>query len=805
MAFGHLLRYLLESCVQSARGSTTMQQQTLARMIKGGVDSGLLLQCVHGLKDAIVKLQHAYLNVINVILFYAVIPDADFSGSGAVRKVLEPWRTLLCDAKTPLLVMVPALMEQSSSTVVRAKALLCIQLLDASCRSSGSNRVLRTLGDNRRFISAVARCLEAADGHGDNSFAQHSLSLLGSPAVPKDNGGGHSVSQLYIGQCAYSFSTHVQKVVLRSLESVDAALRRAADSLRVAEGDEPSVMASRLQNMIAEACKQTERIFHNFDSVRACVAVSSSPQLLRLVLCDAPVLESIGAVVKAIKPVQLAYYQFMRVWKHTGIDVALSAHSVSLVESFGEMLVTAEQVALSVLEAVAQLEVHVEAMTSLAALAFSTVGRTPRSTASADVKEPSAVLATYGALLNSVLPAALQLLREPSTGDVRVLVAVCLRRLLPSLVSSISSLFPGELFHAVLYHVTGKTFATSDGSSSGRNMARGVVHLVVEVMKSLPHLLSDKAPVPQYAVRLIADLVLTSYSIGMLICVEVKSDFQICGGEFAKGLARTVGAKQGGIIAHLPHRRPLLIDIVSRMLPAVAGVLYCPIEDGIIATAMEADEENPGTQTDPQAGVLLRMLVERSSSSAANTFFMHLNSIGVVMLDGSFEAVRGANDAFMSCLLNGGLCWALREAICWSIVQGNGDHLSILLDLLQHYLERTITRTSVEPTTANKPDESITVFLSQRNLAAEYLIPLSGWLAGVVSGFVNSHSNRMHQMRALEHVSAGRNWSSLARMFMDQEAGASIDKNNLHLIQEGCVACLTLLSELSPAHFVKVS
>jgi hypothetical protein len=50
------------------------------------------------------------------------------------------------------------------------------------------------------------------------------------------------------------------------------------------------------------------------------------------------------------------------------------------------------------------------------------------------------------------------------------------------------------------------------------------------------------------------------------------------------------------------------------------------------------------------------------------------------------------NDSFIGCLHGAGLGWALREGVVWALVAGNSDHLVVLLDLLQTYLETLIAR-----------------------------------------------------------------------------------------------------------------
>lgn len=138
MAFGHLLNYLCQSVLSRSKANgSRAQQYTLSCLLDETSDphNSLFLQCIRSLKDATMKIQQAYLNIINVVLCYSVVTDSEGVGAATIRKILDAWRARLCDAKTLLLPVVTALMEQSSSTIVRAKSLLCVQLIDACCRS----------------------------------------------------------------------------------------------------------------------------------------------------------------------------------------------------------------------------------------------------------------------------------------------------------------------------------------------------------------------------------------------------------------------------------------------------------------------------------------------------------------------------------------------------------------------------------------------------------------------------------------------------------------------------------------------
>ena len=805
MAFSHLLSYLLSSALV---GNSKVQQSELMRLLQhsdSDEQKHMIRQVVLNLTDACMKLQHAYLNIINIVLYYSTVGEIDGPGASLLHRSLGPWRNALCEPKTELLAVITARMEQSSSSIVRAKSLLCIQLLDKCCRVSGSNRVLRSLGDNRRFISAVARCLETGENVNDSSFTQHNSSIVASPSTHKAEGGtsGLSSSREYIAKCAYSFVLHIQNVLRASVSSVAADLKIATDSIKVAEGEHVAVLAHRLQNGITDACSKTEKIFGHFDTVRACVAVSSSQLLLKMIMSDVPLLRAAGDFLKAIKPAQLACSQFTRLWKQTASVVDLPEHSYSLVESFVQMVSSGEQVALGFLESVAQLEVHTESVTSAAVLAPASSDRTP--TPRGDNGRNDAI-AIYSCLLDTIIPSAFQLLSKPCSGDVRVLVSVCLRRLLPNLCAIVSSVFPGQLLTSVLNILKGEDLQwfSGMGKSIAQNMANSVVVCLTEVLKSLPQLLSDRAPVPQYAVRLVTDLALTSHPIVILICHEIQKDFRLCSGGMSKRQPSGTMPVGGHIVTYVPHRRPLIIDLITRLLPAAASAVYCPRVNGESDHVDNADEQ--AVHTDSQAAVLLRILVEKCSTAAGQSFLQHLSSVGHSYPASSVESIARANSLFMTCLSNCGLCWAVREAILWALIHNNIDHLTVLLDLLQTYLNLLIVKTGDDDNTAGA---SVSEYLSQRNTAAEYLLPVCAWLSAVVSCVVNIRSNRMHQLRVLESVSSGRNWSSLARAFMhpDETNGprdVAIDSNSIHLIQDGCVSCLTLLSELSPGQFVKV-
>jgi hypothetical protein len=263
--------------------------------------------------------------------------------------------------------------------IPRAKSLLCLQLLDAGCRANaGSNRVMRALGDNRRFISAVSRCIEAGDaaagtaaggiggiggigingggGIGDNSFSQHNnSSLLASPGQGQGQGQGQghrevpSASQGYVALCALSFCRHVRRTLLADAGGVAAALAGAGDALRLAASEgqgqgQGRGRGHRLNAALSEACARTDHVFSCFDTVRACVAVSSSPLLLRLVLFDARVLSAAGEVLRAIKPTQVAFHHFSRLWRAAAGEEDMAGHSAALLDACQETIASAEQV-----------------------------------------------------------------------------------------------------------------------------------------------------------------------------------------------------------------------------------------------------------------------------------------------------------------------------------------------------------------------------------------------------------------------------------------------------------------------------
>lgn len=799
MAFGHFLKCILHTLLSTKRQSTVKaEQQALSDIVQNGIaerDTSkraheALLQCVFNMQDASVKLQHAYLNVLNVILHYCNVKDSEGTGAGVIKNILEPWRAVLCDSRTPLLPVITALIEQSSSAIVRAKALLCIQLLDSCCRNRSSNRVLRSLGDNRRFITALTRCLEATEGMSENSITHlNNSSLLASPSIHKDknSNGGHSTSQKYLGQCAYRFAWHVQSVLLFHLSFIESTLSRATGAMLVDDSQAPVGVANDCKIAITEACTLTQRIAISFDTVRACVATSSSPLLLKLALCNSTVLGRSGDLVKKIKPAQLQFLTLTQLWKRNG---AIAGQNAALVQSYNDMLTTAEQVALSVMESIAQLEVHIEAVTSAVA-----IGMNLESYASAEENNNSIVdhgadmktntMNVYLAFVSEVVPAALQLLSEPSTGDVRVLVSVCLRRLLPNLVNAVCNLYPGELFRAVVGYIEGS--ATSRQIELSQSIVSRLLSCVSAVVKCLPQLLSDKAPVPQYAVRLLADVVTESHSIAILISFELHSDVKRCGGALSSDSVSVVQFKA--------QHRPILVDILSRMLPAVAASLYVPDnESQKYNNDLEEEHTNP---TDPQTGVLIRILLEKSSANEVSKYCAELMAIGVNVPTDNMNAIHYINDALLNALLNSGFCWTLREAMEWCVVQNNADHLCVLLDLLQRYLELIISRTGGRD---KEEIGSITDMLSQRNAIAESIMTVAQWLSGIVSYISNRGTMSLS--------TGGSQWSAIVRCFAIPDKTSAgefpIDTNTLHLIQDGCVVCVTLLSELSPAHFIKV-
>ena len=695
MAFGHLLKYVLHAILSTKRQSTVKaEQQALTDIVQSGIADrdiskpahDALQQCVFNLQDASVKLQHSYLNVLSVILHFSNIKDSEGSGAATIKNILEPWRAVLCDSRTPLLPVITALIEQSSSAIVRAKALLCIQLLDSCCRSHSSNRVLRSLGDNRRFITAITRCLEASEGISENSMSHlNNSSLLASPSMHRDkNYNGQSTSQKYLGQCAYRFTWHVQSVMLSHLSLIESALTRATDALQVDDHQAPVNVANDCKTAVSEACTLTQRISMSCDTVRACVATSSSPLLLKVILCNPTALNRAGDVVKKIKPAQRRFITLTQLWKRSG---GIAGQNSALVSSYSDMLNTAEQVALSVLESIAQLEVHIEAITSAVAVgmnleSYSGTQESNQGTADQGADAKANVMNVYSAFVGEVVPAALLLLSEPSTGDVRVLVSVCLRRLLPNLVNAVCNLYPGELFQSVVEYIEGSP--SSRQSDLSYKVVSGLLGCVSAVIKCLPQLLSDKAPVPQYAVRLLADVVSESHSIAILISFELYSEVKECGASLSKDRV--------SIVKYVTQNRPVLVDIISRMLPVLAASQYCPEnENQRDNNELEEEHANP---TDPQTGVLIRMLLEKSSATEVSKHCAELMSIGVHVPTDKMNVIHYINDSLLSSLLNTGFCWALREAIEWCIVQNNTDHLCVLLDLLQKYMELIISRTT---------------------------------------------------------------------------------------------------------------
>jgi hypothetical protein len=243
---------------------------------------------------------------------------------------------------------------------------------------------------------------------------------------------------------------------------------------------------------------------------------------------------------------------------------------------------------------------------------------------------PTTALAVYAALLCEVSPPALRLLAQPSSGDARVLVAVCLRRLLPNLFATVAALYPGDLLQTALTHCRGQGQGQGQGQRGrGGRLADGLLLCLTEVLRVLPQLLADRAPVPQYAVRLLADLLLASPSVAMVVCYEMQLDFESCGCGLSKG-----GAEGGALVAHVAHRRPLLLDMISRIIPAAAGALYCRSAHRRDQEEEEGEEGEEGgrggrgslgPQPDSQAGVCLRMLLAAAAPAATRAFLAGLS------------------------------------------------------------------------------------------------------------------------------------------------------------------------------------
>lgn len=162
--------------------------------------------------------------------------------------------------------------------------------------------------------------------------------------------------------------------------------------------------------------------------------------------------------------------------------------------------------------------------------------------------------------MQQLIPSAARLLAHRS-GDTRVVVTSALRRMLPGALQACVAL------------------SASNGGGGGQ-AADAVLHLslssVSEVVTQCPHLLGDRAPIPQYIVRLLIEVM----RITPLFAHTVVQSLQQSG----------------------------TLDILVRMLR----------QDAQLTIAGGNHDEDSGVDaTDPQLAVLLRNVFETSEGSAA--------------------------------------------------------------------------------------------------------------------------------------------------------------------------------------------
>lgn len=473
----------------------------------------------------------------------------------------------------------------------------------------------------------------------------------------------------------------------------------------------------------------------------------------------------------------------------------------------------------------------------------------------------------FGVILGHFIPNAMLLAQKPSSGDARVLASVCLRRLLPQLVVMVTESHFIPLWDAILEFICSNSTSTGSASSASASTrdrfdASQYPHLVGQVMTAvrylvhgLPSMLSDRSPIPQYAVRLLADVALAGSPVAILVCHLLrdnavrKSDMKFRSNFGSDGLP---DRGDGGALL-MGTRKSIMVALCSRLLPAAAVSQYCTSgsstsagsgADGDVTTSnpttnttgsMDDDEDGGGSSLmDPQAATLLHVLIAKTSISSISQYdaVIRWQSRSPSRV---YQHGTSTHYQFLSSLFDIGLPWVLRESVHWAVISGQIDNVSVLIDLMQALVTGLAMRTAQLPDTIDarigvlcEPDrDSYSKYTTEKTTSMSTIMPV----VSVLLEIMLCTSVVIHRGDPTGLVKfGGRNWSGIVnRFFASYIATTSTTTtsstitghittnssdtssiiadlpyvNQLRLLQDSCLSAFTTLVSEAPMDFCR--
>ena len=465
-----------------------------ARFIARVLEKGGLPAIIDTLRDGQPKLQQAYLNIINVIFCpinvikiaqsakkdIAVSPSksnskkssnssSPFNSTVALTasSILKPFQQFFL--KTPA--MVPTLLrliEQGGSSAVRAKALITFQLV---C----SHRV--TILTEHRLPSALMRMIEPYISNADMSTTSAAN------------------TSTYNIKCALSMVIFVRDTCIFALKDLQMQLSILSvyktsehqlvtpESSPQKSGRTPHTLvrqtpsSAKVRDAIVEETNKSitqpniQSILQYSGIIRSAVSIASQPALGRLILASGQFCDALASVIKVLPSV---------------IEQMNNLHHEAESESYVNAIGQAEQACMFAVENVAQMDL-------LECISGIQLNNQIPDRLRALVSDPEIGLSFIISLINNLIPTIASLIPHPD-GDIRVLVAASLRRLIPAALRTvIQTKYKDHAYNCISKYVP---YITSQ--------------------------LNDQSPIPQYIIRLIADAVTVSPTITNEIMKDLK-------------------------------------------------------------------------------------------------------------------------------------------------------------------------------------------------------------------------------------------------------------------------------------------
>ena len=495
-----------------------------ARFIVRVLEKGGLPGIVEALRDGQgqPKLQQAYLNIINIIFctdlcpstgdgqnelsYRDTIENRPTSTTGnTAGQVLRPLQNFFLKAPSIIPTLL-RLIEHGNSNSVRAKAFLCLQLfckhkasiltehrlpvilmrviepyvvqsdIPTSVTQTGSSYNIKVALSMVFFIRST--CIRALQGiHSKLKLIVQSKDIK---KIPKTTPVKHSTPSNDNTSSNYSRSRSSPSTMTRqtplSAGSRDKSSRGNTSSTKSGGSSTPIDDSSD----VISTKVHIQLLNHFSEMLRSTFSMAAQPALGRFILTTGSLLVSALANVLEVIPEARIAAQELADHKETSITL--------------EAIDTAEQAALLALESIAQVDV-VDSLSGIC-----NTGQWP-SSISKYIPDKDAGYRFVITLHKNLLPIAGGLAFH-TDGDVRVLIAASLRRLIP-----------GTLKALLLTNI-------------GRDQLCSSLN---PYLRCVPQLLQDQAPIPQYTIRLLSDAYSVSPAVMKYITSVLKQNegFQI--------------------------------------------------------------------------------------------------------------------------------------------------------------------------------------------------------------------------------------------------------------------------------------